>query len=237
MRTGTYRSGRALALWVVGLIVVVAALAALSIVFRAQYIALVHRQQQTHNVTSAEGRAAGDRVNVATALAGVATLAAAVVWLIWQYRGHVNLRVFGAGGLRYRPGWAVGWWLVPFANFVMPYRTVTELHQASAPDAGAIDWAGARVPPLLPLWWAVWLARVAASGIGAAVGSSVDAEPSLSIANEATRQGWLIAADAATIVAGILAVLVVRAIDRRQDEKRARQEAALASPWTAPGGA
>jgi hypothetical protein len=235
MRSGTYRSGRALALWAVGLIVVVAGLAALSIVFRAQYIALVHRVQQTNSVTPAEGKAAGDRVNVASTLTGVAGLAAAIVWLIWQYRGHVNLRVFGVGGLRYRPGWGVGWWLIPFANLVMPYRTVTELHKASNPDAGAIDWAAARTALILPLWWAAWLGRVVASAVGAAVRGSVNNEPSLSIAHEATRQGWLIVADAMTIVAGVLAVIVVRAIDRRQEEKRARQESAMAQPWTTPG--
>jgi hypothetical protein len=234
-RTGTYRTARGLAMCVVGLIVVVAFLAVLSIVFRAQYIGLVHRQQRTGNVTFVEGKAAGDRVNVTVVLAGVATLATGILWLIWQHRGHANLRVFGVGGLRFSPAWAVGWWLIPLVNLAMPYLTVRELYKASDPDAGAIDWAAARAPLLLPLWWGAWLSRVVASGIGAAVSSDVNADTPVRIAQEATRQGWLIAGDAAIVVAGFLAVLVVRGIDRRQEEKRARQEAAVGTGWTVPG--
>jgi hypothetical protein len=236
MRTGTYRSARAPAMWVVGLIVVVALLAALSIVFRAQYIGLVHRQERTGTVTFVEGKAAGDRVNVTVVLAALTTLAAGILWLIWQYRGHANLRVFGVGGLRFSAAWAVGWWLIPLINLAMPYLTVRELYKASDPDAGAIDWAAARAPLLLPLWWGAWLTRLVAGGIGAAVTSGVNTDSPLRIAQEATRQGWLIVGDVAMVVAAFLAVLVVRAIDRRQEEKRAGQVATAAGAgWIVPG--
>ena len=39
----------------------------------------------------------------------------------------------GAGGLRYTPGWAVGWLFVPFANLVVPYFVFTEIWRNSIP--------------------------------------------------------------------------------------------------------
>src|SRR5439155_1843984 len=94
-------------------------------------------------------------VLVVTALAG---LAAAVAWLRWQHRAHENLRALGVSGLAYTPGWAVGWWFIPFANLVLPYLVMVELWRASDPT-GSPAWARQRITALLPLWWITYLGR------------------------------------------------------------------------------
>jgi len=43
-----------------------------------------------------------------------------VLWLIWQHGSTANLWARGYRDLKIRPGWAVGWWFIPFANYVMP---------------------------------------------------------------------------------------------------------------------
>src|SRR5687768_18623297 len=37
-----------------------------------------------------------------------------VVVALWIHRAHANLRDAGVGGLEFTPGWAVGWYFIPF---------------------------------------------------------------------------------------------------------------------------
>jgi hypothetical protein len=143
-------------------------------------------------------------------------LFAGLAWLMWQYRAQSNLRALGTEGLRFTPGWAVGWWLIPFANLAMPPQTMSELWKGSDPKAGAVDWKAVKLTPLLPLWWAAWLARLALSTVGAGVGKSGDLDSLIS------RSGWYVAADFVLAIAGVLAIALIRGIERRQAEKRQR---------------
>ncbi len=47
-------------------------------------------------------------------------IASAVFFLMWFHRVYRNLPALGAAGLKYTPGWAVGFWFIPFLNFVRP---------------------------------------------------------------------------------------------------------------------
>ena len=57
--------------------------------------------------------------------------ATVVVWLVWQHHATANLWSRGLPGLRFTPGWVVGWWFVPFANLVLPYLAMRELDRRS----------------------------------------------------------------------------------------------------------
>jgi hypothetical protein len=55
----------------------------------------------------------------------------AALFITWQYRHAKNARLLGQqGGLG--PGWAVGGWFIPLANFVLP---AVQLFGASAMSA------------------------------------------------------------------------------------------------------
>lgn len=71
----------------------------------------------------------------------------------WIYRAAWNLRHLGAKRLEFSPGWALGWYFVPFANLVMPYRAMKEIWLASLSPR---DWQPGPAG-LLPLWWGLWL--------------------------------------------------------------------------------
>jgi hypothetical protein len=157
-------------------------------------------------------------VNALSVLGAFSILATAVVWLIWHYRAQSNLDALGAADKHFSPGWAVGWWLIPFANFVMPVRTTAELWRASDPSAGAIDWKGRRLTPLFAVWWTAWLARIPFSSLGRTAapnrGATID---------QLIHQQWFgVGVDVVTVIAAIAAILLVREITDRQERKRTR---------------
>lgn len=57
-----------------------------------------------------------------------------IFFLIWLYRAFNNLPALQARNLEFSPGWAVGWWFIPFANLVKPYQVMGELWNASDSD-------------------------------------------------------------------------------------------------------
>jgi heme/copper-type cytochrome/quinol oxidase subunit 2 len=70
----------------------------------------------------------GESMPVAYALIGIVALfhiplgiATIVFFLIWEYRAYKNLSALNAQNLEHSPGWAVGWWFIPFANLVKPF--------------------------------------------------------------------------------------------------------------------
>ncbi len=80
--------------------------------------------------------------------------ACTIAVLRWVYLANANVRALGAEGLRFAPGWAVGWYFVPLANLWKPYQAMKEIWQASATKN---DWDEVKIPALLPWWWAFWL--------------------------------------------------------------------------------
>ncbi len=99
--------------------------------------------------------ATGLRLVVLRAFAMMAVLLAnAIFVLTWIHRANHNARHLGADGMRYTPGWAVGWYFVPIAWFWKPYQAMKEIWKASADPA---DWGRQTVSPLLHWWWILWI--------------------------------------------------------------------------------
>lgn len=77
-----------------------------------------------------------------------------VVFARWIISSHKTVRALGAEGMTITPGWAVGYYFIPFINLVRPYAAMKELWCASVdPRHAATQFA----PPLLPAWWALWI--------------------------------------------------------------------------------
>ena len=60
----------------------------------------------------------------------------------------------GIKELNFSPGWSVGWYFIPFANLVMPYRSLKETFKASF---NSKEWQNNKVPYDFPIWWATFL--------------------------------------------------------------------------------
>jgi hypothetical protein len=82
----------------------------------------------------------------------------AILWLVWQYRAHGNLRVV-VPGTRFNGAVAVALWFIPVVNLVGPPLAMRELWRASHPEAQ--DWRKAWTIPVLWLWWLLVLSAVA----------------------------------------------------------------------------
>ncbi len=77
-----------------------------------------------------------------------------IAFLIWIHGANSQARRLGALGMKFTPGWSVGWFFVPFANLWQPYRVVREIWRASAAPQ---NWATQPSSPLIGFWWALWV--------------------------------------------------------------------------------
>ncbi|HSQ65315.1 MAG TPA: DUF4328 domain-containing protein [Polyangiaceae bacterium] len=129
-----------------------------------------------------------------SAVAYLGSLAlAAILFSIWIYRACANAWAFGSP-MSITPGWAVGWFFVPFANLVKPFRAMKEIWFGSDPSAAGIT------PGVLGAWWGTWII----SGIVWNVSSRIDGSHLEVVA------GLL------TAVAAVFAVLVMRRVAANQ---------------------
>ncbi|MGW6583198.1 DUF4328 domain-containing protein [Streptomyces globisporus] len=182
------------------------------------------------NIYTGDGRTAEALYGIATISQGVALSAAGVVFIIWFHRTRRNAEVFDASVQRMGPGWAVGGWFVPVANFWFPYRVASGVWEASAQTSRDGGWRTVSRTPL-NLWWGAWVVsllftRVTERLWDRAVG-----------AEEVVRAGGLLAAsNAVDIVAAVLAVLYVRAVTGMQVERALHGRAPDGpAPAPAPG--
>lgn len=85
-----------------------------------------------------------------------------ITFLVWTYWAAANVRSLGAQGLKITPGWAVGWYFVPFANLVMPHNALQEIARASVTP---LNWAQAKGWALISTWWVLRLVVGFAGGM------------------------------------------------------------------------
>jgi hypothetical protein len=154
-----------------------------------------------------------------TLLQLVIFIATAVAFLMWVHRAYRNLPALGAVGLDSTPGWAVGYFFIPFINLVKPFQVVREIWHRSTPagvadeDFGGVA-ARSGTPALVGWWWALWIiANIAGRASDRAVDRAGTIE-SMLLASRLT-----IASDALFIIAAVLAILVVKRIDEMQEAK------------------
>ncbi|MEM9253184.1 MAG: DUF4328 domain-containing protein [Planctomycetota bacterium] len=84
-------------------------------------------------------------------------LAAGIVFLVWFSMANANVTALGVIGKKTGPGWAVGWWFIPIANFVMPFLALKETYVGSRPGISEIDRAADPTPAIVGWWWAAFL--------------------------------------------------------------------------------
>lgn len=157
---------------------------------------------------------------VGALLAVLVFLTTAVLYCAWIYRSNKNVRALGAKGLRFTPGWCVGWFFVPIMCLFRPFQAVKEIYRAASPEAGAEDWGEVPVPPLIGWWWGLWILSTFASQLEFRM--SLNKNPAI-----VALSPWAgAAASFIDIPTGILALLVVLRINSRMQEK-ARGQAGL----------
>lgn len=141
----------------------------------------------------------------------------AVLFLMWLHRAYRNLPALGAQTLETTPGWAIAYFFIPFVNLVKPFHVVREIWNKSDTQAETDEGFGSYspgTPALVGWWWAFWIIANVATRIADRLAGDSETVGGMILA---ARLG--IAADVLFFVAAVLAILVVKKIDERQEAK------------------
>lgn len=147
-------------------------------------------------------------------------IATVIAFLLWEYRAHSNLNALKPENLEFTPGWAVGWWFVPFLNLFKPFQAMREIWWESDPDGVNFNdeptFLSASLhsaPGFMTIWWAFWIISNIANNLAS---RAFDPDNPESAAIGGTV---VIAAGILTIIAAVLAITVVRDITDRQERR------------------
>lgn len=149
----------------------------------------------------------------------VVIVATVVLFCVWLHRAYSNLPALGnpRAALKHSAAWAVGSFFVPILNLYVPFRAVRETWVKSDPAVAAADYfppPSSSAPLNMNLWWAFWIISNVFNNASLRLQLNAKSAEILLIA------AWLgLAGDLLTIPAAIFAILVVREIDRRQEER------------------
>jgi heme/copper-type cytochrome/quinol oxidase subunit 2 len=110
-------------------------------------------------ITEAAASANDAREGTIGIIQSVVLILGIIVFLMWVYRASKNLHSLEKPRLKYSPGWAVGWFFVPFASLFQPYKAVAEVYKASNPeiDPNLLDVEDLKTPGIVKWWWAFFL--------------------------------------------------------------------------------
>jgi Na+/proline symporter len=124
-----------------------------------------------------------------------------------------------ARNLEFSPGWAVGWWFVPFANLVKPFQVMRELYNESDPDfeeePGFLS-VKSGAPELMGFWWGFFLISNFTYTISNAI---------FKAAGETASPGFLgtfIVASVLHVAGAVCAIILIKKITERQEQRFAR---------------
>ena len=118
---------------------------------------------------------------------------------LWIFQAHLNLRLFASAPQEFTPVAAVGWFFVPVANLVMPFKAMAALWHASYPAHEP------RPTRMIHAWWACFIIG-GAGGVIAGNAANLAAEVE-------TRLILLAAFDLSLILRAASAILLHRIIN------------------------
>lgn len=189
---------------------------AVAIAIEADYHTLLQDLDRGIDLPIDEIAAAEDR----SAFAGLAQLAAyaatAIGFIVWFRRAYRNTAGLGATGMRYRPGWAVGGWFVPILSLWRPKQISNDIWCATDPELPrqATGWQGNGVHGLIHWWWALWILSAVVGNVSSLVYREAE-----TLSEQLSASVGAILANVVGIAAAVMAMLAVRAITIRQEER------------------
>jgi hypothetical protein len=181
---------------------------------------------------------ADDADNLVKASAAISVLLVvilAVLVIIWTFRAMKNNEALGRTFPRFKPGWGIAGWLIPFANLVIPVLILQDLWRGSdvRSPRGDTSWRSNSGSPLVG-WY--WTAFIVANLLRFAGTTGNDDQFTRRYYEDLKNQdSRFLAGSVIAIAAAVLAILVFRRITARQEEcLRAQQQAWCASTGAVP---
>jgi hypothetical protein len=138
MRDPIYRPSHRLVKWMTILLVANAVICLAALWSGWLEIDLIERAVE-EEITDAETEANDLRQGM-IGLAQFGTRITLIVLICIWPRANRNARALGATGMRFTPGWCVGWYFVPIMNLFRPYQAMKEIWMASVPSDATPRW-------------------------------------------------------------------------------------------------
>jgi hypothetical protein len=142
------------------------------------------------------------------------------LFLIWFYKVYRNLSTLGVMELSSSARMAAVYFFIPLVSMFKPYTAAVEIWKGSKPGVDSTTSAyrkAMKSPGLLKLWWVFWVATGIMSFYLLRYDSTITDESSV---DSFVYLSWtLFIADTISAVTAILTALVVRKIDKMQQEK------------------
>lgn len=130
---------------------------------------------------------------------------------MWTYRAMKNLHIVRAVAATMSPGWAVGWYFIPFANLWKPFEGMQQIWRESHRLAGRPE----KILAYVGWWWATWVISNILANISLRLTGFTDPLPTY-------NAGLLVGAvgSALSVVCGFLLLQTTRQITQVQAEMR-----------------
>ena len=161
----SFSSPEAVGTWAKGLLVASLVLAVVAVISGLLQVELLSRLAEGSNYTMEEVAQNDSRQGLIGIFQVLLWIGTAVAFLIWFHRVNKNLPSLGQTGLIFTPGWAVGFFFVPFFNLVRPFQAMRAAWHGSDPSRMGLDFTSHRTdfgsrlgtPALVEWWWALFL--------------------------------------------------------------------------------
>jgi hypothetical protein len=207
---GTWRPNETLAQWCCIALVVMAALGVGEVIAHANRIR-VAGDYNAGNVTRGALHNADAFVSTMAVLWTLGVLATAALFITWQWRSAKNAEL-STGPLRWSPGWSIGGWFIPFANWVIPYLCIQEISQSTTRHADGLP---SDERSLVPWWWAAFVGATLLRLIGNGMAGG-----DLTYSQLRNRDAVWCVASLLGVAAAVLGILVVRRLTEAQQAVR-----------------
>ena len=221
---------------VTGLFITYSLIGCIAIISTFQEISFLERIRGGAVYTTEEVDAIGIRQMYIDSVYLLIYAVLAISFLAWLYRIRKNEARLDVTGTQFSAGWSVWVWFIPIMNLFRPYQIMKEAWQASDSDADVDSWNRSSVSPLLGWWWSLFVAsglifltiRYLTANFAQIIADSGFAY-SESIAFLIGLDWALLSASTMDIGSAILAIVLVRAISARQDNRYRNQRGFLRS--------
>jgi hypothetical protein len=209
-------SGRAKALMV--LLCICTGLATITVVFDVMEYSLLDRIERADFASRGEAVSAVEANDNRQKSMGVVQIGfllfTGILFIAWFFGMYTNLAGMSRR-TRFGTGWAIGGWFVPILNLWRPKQIADEIYLASDPQYGSGDpkWTANTVTPFLHWWWGVWIVALLAGRVSTTLSRDTTSVDDL---KDAVLAGLV--SDFLLVIAGFLAIIVVRTLTDRQTE-------------------
>jgi hypothetical protein len=214
--------------WVTGAFALYLALAIISFISLIFQAELVSRAVNGGIVSMAEATANDNRQSLISWVQIVVLFATAITFFVWIHRAYKNLYSFGPLGLRFSPGWSVGWFFVPIASLFRPYQVMSEIGSNSEPESvssiSGLSKGGSR-STLVGWWWGLFLITNVMGQILFRTAFTADTPSSILNSTYA-----YMAAAVVDVIGVVVTIMMVRQISQLQETKNRLKQSVQIEP-------